>query len=89
MRGECGRDTDDGSACERGRPAAAGADTVERRDERVAVHDGDAFHRHRQLVGRELGERRLMTLSVRCLAGDDGDGTVGLELGRRSLRGSG
>ena len=52
-------------------PAPAGGDQRERRDVGVAVAHGDRLERHAELVGRHLGERRLVALAVRVLLGDE------------------
>ena len=80
---------DDRAAPQRRGPAAAGTDEVERRDVGVAVHDPHPGVVDRQPVGGELGQRGLVTLPVRLLAGQDRDRAVGLEAGVGALRGPG
>ena len=59
------------------RPAAAGE--PERDHVAVADDDPDLLERHAELVGRDLGERGLVALPVRHLAGEHGHGAVGVE----------
>ena len=75
----------DGTAGERRGPAPAGADGVERRDVRVAVHDPTLLDRDAEAVGRELRQRGLVALAVRLLAGEHAHGPVALEPGPRLL----
>ena len=65
----------------RRRPAAPGTDGVERRQPGVAVHDPDRLEGHAELVGRDLGQGRLVALAVGRLAGEHHEGAVGLEPG--------
>src|SRR5947209_20073961 len=45
----------------------------------------DALERHAQLAGHHLRERRLITLTVWCLRGEDGDVSGGLYPDRSDL----
>ena len=71
MRGEAhhltphvGGDADHRAARERGGAAPARAHEVERRQLRVAADDADRVERHAELVGRELRQRGVVTLTV-------------------------
>ena len=75
----------DRAAGHRRRPAPTGAGQAERRDARVAVADADLLERHAELVGRDLGQRRLVTLTVGHLLGVHRHGAVGLEHRARRL----
>src|SRR4030095_9619511 len=63
---------ENGGAADRRRTAALGAH-AERERPGVAVHDLDLLDRDTELVGRELGERRLVSLPVRVRARVDRD----------------
>ncbi len=69
----------------RGRPAAARAREAERRDRRVAVAHPHLLDRHAERVGRDLGERGLVTLAVGHLLRVHGHGPVGFEHRARRL----
>ena len=75
----------DGAAGHRPRPAAPGAEEAERRDPRVAEAHGDVPRRHAELVGRDLGEGRLVALAVGHLLDVDADAAVDLEHGAGRL----
>ena len=68
-----------------GGAAPAGTHEVVRRDVGVAPHHAYMVQRDGECVGRELGERRLVTLAVRLLAREDGHGAVGLDADARLL----
>ena len=75
----------DRAAGHRRRPAPARAREAERRDARVAVAHADLLDRHAELVGRDLGQRRLVALAVGHLLGVHRHGAVGLEHRARRL----
>ena len=79
------RPVEDDAVRHGGRPAAAGADQRHGRDVGVAEDDMDVLELDAQLVDGDLGERRLVALAVRLLAGDDLDDAVVLDRDVRDL----
>ena len=70
-----------------GRPAAAGQ--PERDDVAVADDDADLLERHAEFVGGDLGQRRLVALAVRHLAGEQHDDAVFLQPQAHGLKAHG